>query len=79
MGEESKRDRKEGSEEGRRVNRTTSEDLPFDDDRVNTPTYKEEPPYSPLEKYLETDKEIEGKRDAEIDRIRDKEDREDDI
>ena len=56
-----------------------TKDLPFDDDRVNENLYKEEPPYSPLEKYLETDKEIEGKRDTENDRIRDKEDREDDI
>jgi len=56
-----------------------TKDLPFDDDRVNAGTYKEETPYSPLEEYLETDKEIEGKRDTEYDRIRDKEDREDDI
>ena len=55
------------------------EDLPFDDERVNENLYKEEPPYSPLEEYLETDKEVEGKRDVERDRIKDKEDREDDI
>jgi hypothetical protein len=59
--------------------RDTEEDLPFDKERVNENLYKEEPPYSPLEEYLETDKEIEGKRDTENDRIRDKEDREDDI